>query len=315
MPPPHSPPGDAPSMEPRRRPFPRLHVQRSTGADFGEAVAEAWFSRHGGGRIDIPLGVVAALALWPCKTPGAVHAQSTADFVAAQPAGQWPATVEEVTATYWMRRPDLIGTAAPIFHWSEEKQSPGTLRAIKAVADAALRHGVLEHTGDADPAQRSKVDLLSWTIISLRHRSERESLGEFHTPPAIIETMAIARLGDPPPPQGAMAELTGGTGGMFRSAVQHLRRHRVDPSGWTWHLQDRDPLAAAAACVNFLVWDMGPNSLVSCGDSLSRGDLFDETLAARRELETLRDTTVDAAAIMSSHSAAHGWVERVHQAP
>ncbi|WP_070018720.1 N-6 DNA methylase [Streptomyces nanshensis] len=255
----------------------------------GHAVADTWHRHHGAGRMDIPCGVVATLALWPRKTDAASHAQDLADFIADQPASKWPPTVGEVAAVHWISRPDLINTAAPILRWYEEEHSPDTLRAIKAVSDTALRHGVLLHTGYRDPYMRSHVDLMSWTITSLRHRGDRSWLGEFHTPPEVTDLLAGMTIGDSPPKNGALHEPAGGTSGMFRSAAQHLRHRGIDPHGWAWHLQDKDPIAAAGAAVNMLIWDLGPNTLVACGDTLSEGDLSGKALATRRELEDRRD--------------------------
>ncbi|TGB15498.1 hypothetical protein [Streptomyces sp. MZ04] len=56
---------------------PPFETSRSSGAVFGEAVAAAWYAA-GGSRLDIPAGVVAALALWPVKSPGAEHADALA---------------------------------------------------------------------------------------------------------------------------------------------------------------------------------------------------------------------------------------------
>ncbi|MFE6272182.1 N-6 DNA methylase [Streptomyces goshikiensis] len=251
--------------------------------------------------MDIPTGIVAALALWPTKSDGAQHAQHLTDFLAAQPAPTWPGTVREVTAAHWVRRPDLISTAAPILRWAEDEHSADMLYAVREVALTALKHGVLHHTGAGDPAMRSDTDLMSWTITALRHREDRAWLGEFHSPPEITEMMNRIAIGDNPPAVSSLYECTGGTGGMFRVAAQHLREHNVDPRRWTWHLEELDPVAAAGAAVNFLIWDLGPKATVARGDIVSQPDLYERSLADRAVLDELRDRLTGRAATAAAH--------------
>jgi len=143
---------------------------------------------------------------------------------------------------------------------------------------------------------RSHIDLMSWTITCLRHREDRSWLAEHHTPSDATDLLTSMAIGDNPPAASALHEPAGGTGGVFRSVAQHLRHHGVDPGGWTWSLQDLDPLAVAGAAVNFLVWDLGPNASVSCGDTLSEGDLTGRALAAGAEAEAHRDALLSTAA-------------------
>ncbi|MBK3629382.1 N-6 DNA methylase [Streptomyces sp. MBT49] len=166
------------------------------------------------------------------------------------------------------------------------------------MALAALRHGVLRYTGDTDPAERSRIDLISWVITSLRHHHSRRSLGEYHTPPdisALITTM-LANDGSTearPHQRGEWAlEPTAGTGGLFRSAAQELRRDGEDPAKRGWVMLELDALAAAGAAVNTLVWGLGPRAVVGHGDVLAQPDLAEETLAQARDLGRHRDDIV-----------------------
>ncbi|QUW85821.1 SAM-dependent DNA methyltransferase (plasmid) [Streptomyces mirabilis] len=160
---------------------------------------------------------------------------------------------------------------------------------------AALRHGVLQHTGDTDPAGRSRIDLLSWVITSLRHHHSRRSLGEYHTPPDVsaLITAMLANDGSSekrPHQRGEWAlEPTAGTGGLFRSAAQELRRDGEDPADRGWVMLELDPLAAAGAAVNALVWELGPRAVVGCGDVLAQPDLAEDTLAQARDVARHRD--------------------------
>ncbi|MEU0353053.1 N-6 DNA methylase [Streptomyces sp. NPDC006237] len=272
---------------------PPITVSRSPGSVLGEAVAEAWHAA-GGSRLDIPAGVVAALALWPQKSPGAEAADTIAAYIAAQPPRVLVRGLAESADFYWGLRPDLWTAARPLFDWTREDLNDTQLAGVRAVARAALRHGVLQHTGDTDPAERSRIDLLSWVITSLRHHHSRRSLGEYHTPPDISELLAAVLAAD----NGAggnrrrgewALEPAAGTGGLFRSAAQDLRRDGEDPAERGWIMLELDPLAAAGAAVNALVWELGPRAFVGCGDVLAQPDLAEDTLAKARDMARHRD--------------------------
>ncbi|KPI04143.1 hypothetical protein OV450_4348 [Actinobacteria bacterium OV450] len=157
---------------------PPITVSRSPGSVLGEAVADAWYA-VGGSRLDVPAGVVAALALWPQKLPGAEAADMIAAYIAAQPPRVLVRGLAESANHYWRLRPALWTTARPLFHWTREDLHDTHLAGVQAVTRAALRPGVLQHTGDTDPAERSRIDLMSWVITSLRHHHSRRRLGEY----------------------------------------------------------------------------------------------------------------------------------------
>jgi hypothetical protein len=136
---------------------------------------------------------------------------------------------------------------------------------------------------------------MSWVITSLRHHHARRSMGEYHTPPTISDLMAAMRDADDPDVALAVAqgewfiEPTAGTGGLFRSTAQDLRRAGRDPADFGWVMLELDPLAAAGAAVNAIVWGLGRRAVVGCGDVLARADLDQEALAHDRDLVRHRD--------------------------
>jgi hypothetical protein len=246
--------------------------------------------------MEIPVGIVATLALWPLKE----HPRTLAEFLRGLDAQQLIACVREVAAYWWMRRPDLIDTASPLFRWAEEgKFTKNELAAIQATFHAALKANALDHTGHADPAWNSEIDLMSWAVTTLRHKSARSGLGEYHTPPEVCDMIAAQTFGNDPQRirEGySVLDPCAGTGGMFRSAVNHVRSMGIDPARMTWFAQELDPLAAAGCAVNMIVWGMGPNAMVACGDTLAEGNMWQRAVEHRKFMVERRD---DAAAAMA----------------
>ncbi|MFB8290191.1 N-6 DNA methylase [Kitasatospora purpeofusca] len=274
------------------------------GPRFAEAIARAWWSGGGGARTDIPLGIVATLALWPIKTDGAGHAPALAAFITRQPAARWPATVGQVAAWHWVRRPDLMETALPLLSWAEEEHPAATVGAAKAVADAALRNGILEATGHRDPYLRSHVDVMFWALNGLRHSAERAPRGEYQTPAHIGDLIARMLTDSAPAADRTVGELAAGTGGLARAAAQAMRKQGEDPHQHTWHLQELDPLAAAAAAVNALVWDLGPGATVTCSDTLRTGDRHTTALDSRQSAARHRDRVLASARTIAAQESA-----------
>ncbi|MET7809791.1 N-6 DNA methylase [Streptomyces sp. NPDC005395] len=286
---PAKPPQPAPTPAAAKRPRPEFALPPTSGPDFGERVATAWHHAHGGNRMEIPLGIVATLALWPLKE----HPRTLADFFRGLDAGQLLQCVREVAAYWWMRRPDLIDTASVLFSWAEEDNHPASLlAAIRATFHAALDAHALDHTGHADPGSNAYVDLMSWAVTNLRHNSARQGLGEYHTPPEVCDMMAAQIIGRDPEQirEGySLLDPCAGTGGMFRAAAELFRSMGLDPANYTWFAQEIDPLAAAGCAVNMIVWGLGPNAMVACGDTLAQGDLWNQAVEHRRKLVKARD--------------------------
>ncbi|MCX4749280.1 N-6 DNA methylase [Kitasatospora sp. NBC_01287] len=293
-----STPGPAPTAKPalRRYPVPCNLRPQQTAQRIAEAAVDAWHRHHGGGRMEIPVGVVAALSLWPRKGP---DAPLQADFMLGLDAADLVQLMRECWAYWWMRRPHLVNRAAPIASWMEEDLSSHELTCVKAVAHAAITNSLLVVTGSMDPYDLAECDLMSWMVTGLRSRGSQKWLGEFHTPPEICELMARLELGDcsQVEPGFSFLEPAGGTGGMLRAAAQHLREHKIDPATCRWHLTEIDPIAAAGAAVNMMLWGMGQNATVWCGDSLAPVDTARLALEEKAGIFEHRDRVESAMAM------------------
>lgn len=282
---------------------------RDAGQRLGEAVAETWHASNWGGyRMDIPVSIVAALALFPIKG----HTADVTRIISTCTDWELLQGYREIYAATWSSRPDLGARMAPLMSWLTEDGVEEKAFAVRRVTDTALRYGVLEMTGDPDPANRSDTDLMSWTITSLRSHGARQGMGEYHTPPELCDLMAGMTIGTVPPQVGSwFHEPAGGTGGMFRALAQELRYIDLDPADYKWAINDLDPLAAAGAAVNAIVWGLGPNVVVSCGDALQQGDVVDQAIRERTALIEERNQIVGYLATVEAYGEAMALADRL----
>ncbi|MEU9405083.1 hypothetical protein AB0E08_05145 [Streptomyces sp. NPDC048281] len=256
--------------------------------DLAEAVSSAWHHAHGGSSIEIPIGTVAALALWPLRGPDAYLA---ADWWLSLDDAELLAAFRECWARMWIMRPDLIDRATPLHKWvDDEKPDPRRAAAVRAVVEAAITNGLLHLTTSDDPDLRSTTDVIGILLTVMRSEGAHDALAEIHTPPDVAYLMARMLLDDQPLEPGMkFDEPTGGTGGMYRAAVQVMRERGIDPHQFGWALTDIDPLAAAGAAVNAILWDLGPHVLIACGDTLHEGNVYARAAREARESLERRD--------------------------
>ncbi|MET7497624.1 N-6 DNA methylase [Streptomyces sp900116325] len=282
---------------------------RDAGQRLGEAVAETWHASNWGGyRMDIPVSVVAGLALFPIKG----HTADVTRIISTCTDWELLQGYREIYAATWSARPDLGARMAPLMSWLTEDGVEEKAYAVRRVTDTALKYGVLQLTGDPDPWCRSDTDLMSWTITSLRSHGARQGLGEYHTPPELCDMMAAMTCDAESLQKGAwFHEPAGGTGGMFRALAQHLRNHHLDPADYQWAINDIDPLAAAGAAVNAIVWGLGPNVVVSCGDALHQGDVVDQAIRERTALIEERNQIVGYLAAVEAFDEAIKLADRL----
>jgi hypothetical protein len=282
---------------------------RDAGQRLGEAVAETWHASNWGGyRMDIPVSIVGALALFPIKG----HTDTVTRIISNASDFEMLQGYREIYAHTWSQRPDLGARMAPLMGWLTEQGVEEKAYAVRRVTETALKCGILQLTGDPDPDNRSDTDVMSWTITSLRSMGAKQGLGEYHTPPELCDMMARILLGDEPPEKGQrFHEPAGGTGGMFRSLAQALRELRADPADYVWALNELEPLAAAGAAVNAIVWGLGPNVVIACGDTLAQGDLYEQAVRERTHLFEERDEILGRLAVAEAAHQAMALADRL----
>ncbi|MGW2987337.1 N-6 DNA methylase [Streptomyces goshikiensis] len=289
-----------PASRPSRRsyePFQRNPHQAAH--DIAEAVQVAWHGAQGGSRIEIPAGVVAALALWPLRGP---DAPLTAHWWLDLNDEDFLAALRECWARWWIQRPDLIDRATPLHRWLEDERPERTrMKAVRAVAHAALTRGMLHLTSAApDFGGSCDADVLGAVVTVMRSHGAREALAEIHTPPELSELMARMLITDQPLTPGMkFDDPASGTGGLYRAAAQRMRELGLNPHDFGWAMTDIDPVAAAGAAVNAIIWDLGPHVLVACADTLTEGDPYVRASTEWRESHARRDRMVEEARFLA----------------
>ncbi|WP_280454811.1 hypothetical protein [Nocardia brasiliensis] len=252
-----------------------------------EEVCRAWntVACHAGERIDIPLGTTAALCLSWLVEPASAEQWRALDETALR------AQLAHIWAVAWRTQPYLVEVAAPLHTWLDQPPDPALFAGVRAVLDAALRAGLPAIIGSPDVHLRSRADLLGMVLIALRSPGAREGLAEFPTPPdasTLASQLLLATDRAPeatPPPAGVwFGDDTAGTGDLFRSTAQYLRGLGADPGDYCWYLGDVNPLAAAAAAVNAMLWGLGDNVLVHVVDTLATADGAEQAAARRRSV-------------------------------
>uniref|UniRef100_A0AAU2V717 site-specific DNA-methyltransferase (adenine-specific) n=1 Tax=Streptomyces sp. NBC_00003 TaxID=2903608 RepID=A0AAU2V717_9ACTN len=262
-----------------------------TARTLGENVAHAWHSNFGGSLIEIPIGVVAALTLLREPVPDEA---GLAQWILNLDLEDLPKLYSEIWGVQWAQRPDLIDRARPLHRWLEdEPYDRQTLLAVRAVTHTAIDAGVFALTGWDDPDARSQTDVLSYVLMELRSKSARSGTGEFHTPAEVCDLLAQVMIdSDSITPGGWIAEPCVGSGGMLRAAAQRLRDLGCNPHDYKWFGVDIDPIAAACAATNAIVWDLGPQVVIARGNALSPDMGLDQALEERAEIIRHRNNVV-----------------------
>ncbi|WP_433547113.1 N-6 DNA methylase [Streptomyces sp. CA-294286] len=304
---------------PRTLPMGKIADPSQYAFNVGEAVANTWHKNHGGTRIEIPIGIVASLALIGQKDKKGPDLKAQ---ILAQNDRDLLEMYRQIWASHWMRRPDLVERARILHEWAnEEKHTRHELHMVRAVTKTALDKGLFDLTGHADPYLRSQADVLSPTLTMMRSTGAMQGLGEFHTPPQVTDAMAWAALADLSAeisddgkslaPGQSILDPAAGTGGMLRSAAQQIRHQGLDPADFTWAMVDIDPIAAACAAVNAMVWGLGPRVTVACDDSLANPRAVEDAMKQARGAFEHRDRTLGQAKMIAAVRQMQGLLGRV----
>lgn len=288
--------------EPKPKPA-GTHDLHAKAFALGEAVTGAWNRAHGGPDIAVPIGLVAALTLVRQKDSTGPDLKAQ---ILALNGGEVIEMYRQIWAQHWMHRPDLIERARILHEWLNDGRTVDENRvyAVRAVTQAALKGGILDLTGHADPYERTHTDTLSHVMMLLRSNSAQQGLGEYHTPAAVAdglaEVMVTVSMESKKPEAGQhIHDPAGGSGGLLRAAAQRLRRLGFDPADFQWSMVDIDKIAAACAAVNMIVWGMGMRVTVACDNALTNPRAVEDAQAQARAVIAHRDEMLGKARIIA----------------
>ncbi len=261
----------------------RPRISPSSPVKLAERVQDAWYGHYGGSDIDIPLGVVAALSLVRQADPDGPSLE--AQFLGLD-GPELLDVLRQIWSAQWMRQPYLVEIARPLHDWLERDDlHDQVVIGVRAVAQAAIKSGLLSITGDPDPQWRCQEDVLGVVLVTLRSKGGRDALGEFHTPTPAADMMAKMLLTpDSIQPGMSFDEPAAGTGGMLRAIALALREYNHNPHDFVWSMGELSATAAACAAVNSIVWDLGPNVFIHVGDTLAVGDTFARAAEHRKSV-------------------------------
>ena len=227
-----------------------------------EAVDEAWHSRYGGSRIEVPMSVVAALALVAREAPVADQLAALGETMQRLDHEGFTLLIERLWCEFAALRPDLNPRTKHLWSWIDDEPDETTQRAIHAVGQAALARGILGRFG---PDGWGDPDLLGMLLQTMKSHGGRKGIGQFLTPESV--TLLLGRMNTPEEGQRVL-EPCAGTGTMLLGAAQGMREKGLDPTKAEWWANDLDPLAAALCAVNLHLWGLGWRVIVGCGDGL-----------------------------------------------
>ncbi|MFE3196881.1 N-6 DNA methylase [Embleya sp. NPDC059237] len=222
--------------------------------------------------------------------PGELDADELAAAIAAQNADELRDYQKHMWAWLWMAHPHLAHWARPLHAWLDEPAEPTRDGAMRATADAALRHGLIKLTGDRDRRQRS--DILGALLEILRSPSGRDGLGAFHTPLPLADAIVHGMLSELPPPGTPFREPAVGSGIMFCAAASRIRALGGDPANYRWRGTELDPVAAATCAVNAALWGLGGDVLIMHGDEVAEPDIEQRFHRERDAIRAHHQTTI-----------------------
>jgi hypothetical protein len=230
-----------------------------------DAAASAWWKAHGGSRDEIPLGVVAALALTTQADPAG---PGPAKLILGADRDEIAALLRHIWALFAITRPELSIRVGPFAAWLDDPTS-AQLDGARATAQSVVKAGHLTVTGNRELG--CEVDLLGYVYQELRNPKAKKAHGEIYTPVPVARVLAAQVLADAEPGQ-SICDPCAGTGGLLRAAAQQLRAQGTDPHSMHWYAADIDPVVVAGLAVNAHLWDLGPHVVIGCANVIAEAD-------------------------------------------
>lgn len=226
----------------------------------GQVIAAAWRQAYGAGRIEVPMSMVASLALFDTPTPE--HAP--------QPLGEVVeledhAFLRELYARWNLGAytwPSLHHLWLPWFEWvgnllmfpHRERSDQRIIAAARRIGTLAVREGLADLIMSVHVSAR--CDVLGHILNPLHVQFQDDGPAPEPTPPLVRPDHDAAwahRLHS-----GAVVEdPQAWSGTRIMRLIRDLDKRGVDPRTLTWHLRTTDPVAAATLATSCALWGLG----------------------------------------------------------
>ncbi|WP_406260537.1 SAM-dependent methyltransferase [Streptomyces chartreusis] len=225
--------------------------------------ALAWWLENRGGTSDLPIavGTLATLALAAPSTPAG---PDYGPLIIPLNDEELTDSLRAVWNSLWAYDPVLTDAARPLHEWLAQPSGTDT-RGLADYARILVRAGLLEYASDLTRCEQE--DVLGLLVQRMRSYAGRQAAGQFFTPANVANHHTEVLLTEPVAPGSRLLEPCAGTGTMVRAAAATLRFQGADPASYRWWMNDIDPLLVACCAVNAVLWRLGPDVTVSCGDT------------------------------------------------
>lgn len=250
--------------------IPPAHMRRAmapdNGHDHARRIADdalAWWLENRGGTGDLPIaiGTLAAIAL---AAPSSPAGPDYGPLLLPLNDEELTDTLRAVWNSLWAHTPVLTDAARPLHEWLAH-QSDDDIRGLGDYTRILVRAGLLEYASDL--ARYQEEDLIGLVVQRMRSYTDRQEAGQFFTPAKVANHHVEILLNESLPPGARLIEPCAGTGTMVRAAAATLRCQGTDPATYQWWMNDIDPLNSACCAINAVLWRLGPDVTVSCGDT------------------------------------------------
>ncbi|MEV6818550.1 hypothetical protein AB0M72_07315 [Nocardiopsis dassonvillei] len=226
----------------------------------GQVIAAAWRQAYGAGRIEVPMSMVASLALFDTPTPE--HAP--------QPLGEVVemddhAFLRELYARWNLGAytwPGLHHLWLPWFEWtgtllmfpSRERTDGRIIAAARRIGVLAVQEGLADlitsvHTG-------ARCDVLGHILNPLHTQLQAEDPTPDPTP-ALVGPDHDAAWAQQLRPGAVVHDPAAWSGTRIMHLVRDLGQRGIDPRTLTWRLRATDTVAAATLATSCALWGLG----------------------------------------------------------
>lgn len=231
----------------------------------GSALATSWQEAYGPSLIEVPMSIVASLALFDTPTPE--HApQPMAEVVELED----DAFLRELYTRWNLGAytwPRLHHLWLPWFEWvgnllvfpDRKESDQHIIAAARHIGALATREGLADLITNVHTS--AQCDLLGHLLNALHTQSQAESSRPKPTP-RLVPADNDAALAQQLHPGVVVEDPTAWSGTRIMHLVRKLRQRGIDPRTITWRLRATNPVAAATLATSCALWGLGESVVI-----------------------------------------------------